>query len=178
MINEIKDLVGQLSEMQSLLEASRIDFQDPANILSRIQINLGISDDRDINAEIEAATEQDNIAVCQDIADKRLTRLPRELRDMVYYLGSTSYMIRSQFTRSYQVQSHFNFAKTQTRTGYITLLLRAPALIPYASSTTGVTRPLARIWLARGRRVSTVQRNSGRCLLPLPGSFRGCKNYR
>jgi len=68
--------------MRQLIESCSQDIEDHTNVIARIKINLGI--DRDLEAEILIAIDEYNIAVCRDLANRGLAKLPRELRDMVY----------------------------------------------------------------------------------------------
>jgi hypothetical protein len=68
--------------MQQLIEDAATELRLPSGLLGQIKTNLNI--DRDIGAEIIVATDEYNIAVCRKLAEGMRSKLPRELRDMVY----------------------------------------------------------------------------------------------
>jgi hypothetical protein len=81
-INDIECLIGQHGEMHRVIEEAVAGLQFPATSLGNIKKNLGI--DRDIDSDIQVATEEYNIVTCQQLAKLLIDKLPRELRDVVY----------------------------------------------------------------------------------------------
>jgi hypothetical protein len=86
MLDEIQESVGHLPF------STDVDGS-PAPTIDCIKSNLGL--ERDLSRDIEEATEAYNIAVCHTIGPATHSRLPRELRDMIYeYLTAVELDLR------------------------------------------------------------------------------------
>jgi hypothetical protein len=81
-ITNVQHLVAQNGAIQQLIEEATTELDLPSGLLGQIKTNLNI--DRDIDAEITFATDEYNIAVCRKLAEGMRSKLPRELRDIVY----------------------------------------------------------------------------------------------
>lgn len=75
-------LIPGNEEMRSMIAEHGVNMQDLAKWIPRVKSALGL--DRNFSKQIAKATDEYNIAVIRDIAENGLTKLPRELRDMVY----------------------------------------------------------------------------------------------
>ncbi|KAF1913099.1 hypothetical protein BDU57DRAFT_344699 [Ampelomyces quisqualis] len=80
-IKSLERLASQTGDMQRMVEEAIGNMQEPPGMLDRIKSNLGPHED--LKAHIEVATEEYNIAVCQQLVTRPM-RLPRERRDLVY----------------------------------------------------------------------------------------------
>jgi hypothetical protein len=77
MLDEIQHTVDQHDGLQHLLQ-----LDGPDLTIAHVKSSLGMA--RDIDKNIEDATEACNITVCQTLGEAMHNMLPRELRDMVY----------------------------------------------------------------------------------------------